>query len=94
MNVADNSQMVCEAVAAVDGVEVSNLCIVVELEQERDLRVLGILPDDNAILVVIVFVMLLRPMLAVLTEGYGFLRSSPALGIRIIAIGAPALTPC
>ena len=58
MNLADNAQMVGEGGVAVEGVEISNLGIVVELQQERDLRVFGILPDDNSILIVIPFLLL------------------------------------
>ncbi len=54
MHVADNAQMVGEGIVAVFRVEVSELGIDVELQQERHLRIVGIFPDNNSILVMIV----------------------------------------
>ena len=60
MNFPLASEMIGEGLAAVEGVEVSDLGIVVEPQKERDPRVLGILPDDDAILIPILLLRLLN----------------------------------
>jgi len=55
VHLADVAKMVCEGLAAVEGVEVANLGVVVEPQKERNLGVLGVLPDDNSILITIFF---------------------------------------
>ena len=57
MHLADNAQMVSEGIVAVLRVEVSELGIDVELQQERHLRIVGILVNGDSILVTILFLL-------------------------------------
>ena len=54
MNLAGNAQVVGERLVAIQGVEISELGIDVELQQERHLGVCGSFPDDDSISITIV----------------------------------------
>ena len=54
VNLAGHAQVVGERLVAIQGVEIPELGIDVELQQERHLVVCGSFPDDDAILVAIV----------------------------------------
>jgi hypothetical protein len=57
MDVADDAEMVSEGALAVERVEISKLGVVVESQEKGNLGVLGVLPDDDAILIVIVLLL-------------------------------------
>src|SRR5213076_3369359 len=55
MNLSDIAKMIRKRVFAVKGVEVSDLGIVVELQQERHLSIVGVLINNNSVLIAILF---------------------------------------
>jgi hypothetical protein len=78
MNIAGSAQVVGESPDAIKGVEISELCVDVELQQEWHLGVFGSFPDYDSISITLAVLSLVRQRMPAVRKY--LLNLSPPLG--------------